>query len=571
MKGVRDETIKKTKLILKSYSKAQFGLLLAGILLGVALGLLPVDYTADHVGSVLTTLTIVQASILGIVFSVSILGVQLIADRYSPRMMRLVTSDPVFIGTLALFSISTIFDLLLVLSLSSISPKVAIGGVAVAGGFAGAFGIGLKRSVDTILERSTPEGLLEAYANDITVDDYREKVRESKNSPNQHPLHDLHELSMAALSRHEWSTAQNGIEYTATISSRIIEAEFDRGNLTSGEDDLTRNYFRVPLTEHLPRTAHRAIETQEDDLVRESLSAIEMIGKTGIENDLPSITTDCASGLNSVFRETPSGTEGQVLRTKCLDAYRELLNELFERPAPNELITVLSLYNSQIRIWLRSDHEQWEYETHLGVFYQHCIPDGLAVYLDSTEEVFESVDVDWNSQFTPDDQPNAVHFIFSLLRYTFEINEYIFRYHDRNDEWPLLVTSFRDGLLKMCENSSEGPTGLTQLLVRYYVNTVYVASRLDSRDITSSWARFLVHSEDEFGGKTVVDQALKTSTTEGLIHRYQSFVGRLDRQRESQSTAKQLYQTVRGDTIEYSEWLMEFQKAVDTNREELKN
>ncbi len=571
MKGVRGETVEGVKMILKSYSRAQIGLLTAAILFASVLTVLPVEYNADQVGAVLTTLTIVQASILGIVFSVSILGVQLIANRYSPRMMTLVTSDPVFIGTLVLFSISAVFDLLFVLSLPTVSPSIAIAGIAVAGGLAGGFGIGLKRSVETILERSTAEGLLEAYANDITVDNFRDRVRESKSSPNQHPLHDLHELSMAALSRHEWSTAKNSIEYTTTITRRIIESEVDRGNLRPGEDDLARDFFRMPLREYLPRTAHRAIDTQENDLVREAISAIETIGKSGVENNRPSIMTDCASGLSSIFRETPDGPDGQMLRVECLDAYLTLVGELFEKPAPNELGTVLSLYNSRIRIWLSRDHPHWEYEDHLSRFYQRCIPEGLEAYLETTKTEFEPVGVDWGSQFTPDGKPDEVDFIFSLLRYTSEINVYIFRYHDRNDEWPLLVTSLREGLLESCESSSEGPVGLTRLLVRYYTDTAYVVSRLDSRNIVSSWTRSLVHSEDNFGGEEIVDQAVETSATEGLIHRYQSFVGRLNRQHESQSTAKQFYQAVAGDTKAYSEWLEEFQKGITASRREMKD
>jgi len=410
--------------------------------------------------------------------------------------------------------------------------------------------------------------LLEAYANDITVDDFREKVRESKNSLDQHPLYELHEMNMAALSRNEWLTVQNGIEYTATIYRRIIEAEAERGNLKPGEDDLAREFFHEPLTEYLPRTAHQAVERQEDDLVREALSAIETVGKTGIENDRPSITRVCASGLSAVFREIPDSTDGQGLRTACLDTYCGLIDDLFVKSASNALVTVLSLYNSRIRVWLRRDYPQWEYEDHLGMFYRRCLPDGLEVYLEANRAAFESVDVDWNSRSTPDGQPDAVDFVFRLCRYTFEINEYIFCYRDRNDEWPVLIASLRDSLLKLCESSREGPAGLTRLFVRYYVDTAYVVSRLDSRTITSSWAHHLVHAEGDFGGSAIVEEAFETAAREGLIHRYQSFVGRLDRQLESESTAKQFLRGVSGDTTAYDEWLAEFQEAVATKRED---
>ncbi len=561
-----EKTIENISQILRSYSRGQIWLIGTGVGLAGVLFLLPIDYSPDQVASVLTTLAIVQASILGIVFSVSLLGVQLIANRYSPRMMTLVTSDTIFRGTVVLFVVSTGFALFIVLALPNISPEWGLSGVAVAGGLAGAFGVGLIRSVETILQRSTPEGVLEAYSNDISVEKFRERVRESKDTLHQHPLYDLHDVSMSALSRHEWSTAKNGIRYTERISIQIIEAETERGNLDPTQDDLAHDFFRVPLEEYLPRTAHRAVDTQQDDLAKEAISAIQAIGSKGVENGRAHIAEDSVSGLRSIFRETLEKSDGQILRVKCLGAFATLFCNVSEKPAPRELKRVLSSYSTVLRIWLGRDYAEWEYEEHLADFYRNQIALGLGAYLEETSDTLESVNIDWNAQSTADRHSDEIDTIYWILRYTFETSHHIFRYTDRNGEWPLYITSFRRGLLEICKRSMSGPEGLTKLLVRHYIDTAYIVSRLDSRDIASSWTRALV-AEDEIDD-AIVDDALEKCSSEGMLSQYQSFINRIDKQQDSESNTQKLRQVVTGRPKTYPEWLEEFTKEISSNRNE---
>jgi len=132
----------------------------------------------------------------------------------------------------------------------------------------------------------------------------------------------------------------------------------------------------------------------------------------------------------------------------------------------------------------------------------------------------------------------------------------------------VLIATLRSGLLEMCENSTEGPSELTEVLIRCYIDSAYIASQLDSRNITSSWANSLVHRANRFGGQAIVDEALKTCVSEGVIPQYQSYISRLERQQQSQSGVKQFYHEIAGGKKSYSEWLTEFEEAVADIRKE---
>lgn len=548
--------------ILKSYSTLQLSIIGAGFLLATLFAILPYQYNISEIGSVLTALAIIQASILGIVFSVSILGVQLIADRYSPRMMRLITSASVFRGLLILSSVSIGFDLWLALYAPSLSPAYGIAGVAIAGSLAVAVGIGLWQTVKTVIDRSTPNGILDAYANDITPAEFRESVRRSQHDLNQHPLHDLHELIMAALSRREWSTVKNGIKYTHEISTNIIEAESEGTKLRPQRDELAKQYFRDPLKEQLPRAAQRAHETEQKELASNAIEAIETIGKSGIDNNRPYVVTQGASGLGEIFREAPAGKSGQSIREGCLDACQSLLTDLMERPASTEIRTNWSLYTNLIRIWLIQGHDPWEYELHLRHIHRECLANGIETYLNYYGDYFDDIEVDWKSTTEPEDHIGVVKIFHRLIRSMVEVNFHIFNYIDNNEEWPIAPTQLQTGMYAICSASEKGPPKLTRTFLRYYIDSAYVVYRLDSEK-TARWARTLARLKSELENEDVVDEAMRKCAEKGMTPWYVQKRRRLEALQEPESTAQQFYQQLTDGNEDYAEWLESFSGEVD--------
>lgn len=192
MPWLQNRTIDSIRELVQSYSRWESGVIGCGFILGGLILVLPLNYQTAQANRVLSTLATTQASVLAIVFSVSILGVQLVATRYSARMMTLITSSTAFHGTLLLLFVSIGYDLLLLLQLPVLTAQDAIAGLAIAAGLAISSGFALTRYVRTTLELSSPEGLLSAYADDITLESYRSAVIESRETVGAfHPMHEL--------------------------------------------------------------------------------------------------------------------------------------------------------------------------------------------------------------------------------------------------------------------------------------------------------------------------------------------------------------------------------------------
>ncbi|WP_411967894.1 DUF2254 family protein [Haloferax sp. YSSS75] len=565
---VQDQDWKWFLRIVQSYSVWEWRLVIVGVIGALFFLVAPLEYDVSNANQVLSTLATAQASLLAIVFSVSILGVQLIANRYSARMTKLITSSAAFQATLVLLFASVAFDLFLLFNLPTIPSQYTISGISIAAGLALASGVTLNRHVNSILARSTPEGILEAYEESVSVEDFREAVSKSVDSFDQHPLHELHELVMSALSRHEWATAKNGIRYTNRISVRIIEQEAARGNLWSTKDDLSHKYFRTPLEEYLPRTAKEATSSEEIDLAEDAIKTISDIGQAGISSHRAYIASQAVSGLTSTFQDTQDNQEGHRLRVAVLDSCRTLLVEALEKPAPHMVSSILSMYRGRIRVWLIKDYDKWTYRHHLRDFYDRGIAIGLDLYLQHYGEYLTDCTIDWSSRNNPESSNNVTNVIFYLRRYSIETTLNIFRYIERNDEWPILMTGLRDGWKEICKKSAEHEVdGITRIFIRHYIDIAYIVYRLD-REKASTWSGEVAHLKGEIPNGSIVDEALSESRREGMTSRLDEFVSVLNRIQEPESTPKKFIREVTDDTQEYSEWIKSFQREIQSTYEE---
>lgn len=325
------------------------------------LWVLPLSYDISQAGRFLVALVTAQASIVAIVFSVSILGVQLVANRYSSRMVTFITSSVTFQRTLLFLGISIGVDLLLLLQLPVLSQRTTMAGLAVVSGLAVASGFTLVQYVETTLKRSTPEGLLTAYAANITPQTFRKEVSSSReNGGDLHPMHELQSVIMSGLSNGEWATAENGLLEFRKVSIRMIESLSAEGHLHR-TDDVSRYYFKDPIEEYLPRITTQALDDGEADIAQQAVKSMGDIAEAGLEQYFPLILSPTASGLSRVIRNAPSGKEGDSIRGDCLGVYSRLVVQAGERPAPSDIGTLTSIYASQFRVLLRSDREPWVY------------------------------------------------------------------------------------------------------------------------------------------------------------------------------------------------------------------
>lgn len=144
----------------------------------------------------LSTLAGAQASVIAIVFAVTALGVQLIASRYTPRLISLFSRAPTLRFTLVIFALSIGFDLCLLYFAAEVPVRLQTGLVYAAAGLAIAAIVALYEFVQVALQRGTPEGIMAAFTTTLTPERYTHQVEQmaQSGSTEVHPLHPLYSM-----------------------------------------------------------------------------------------------------------------------------------------------------------------------------------------------------------------------------------------------------------------------------------------------------------------------------------------------------------------------------------------
>lgn len=163
----------------------------------------------DNLRLFLSALATVQTTLIGIVFAVTILGIQIISDRYSSRMMSIFYSHPVFMAALGSFLLSIGLDLgLLFWFPNAANPwftMLLYGSIGIAAGTAVMFVLFIR----TILRLSRPEGILKAYGHTMTPFRFVRRSRKSM-SPDTGPPHPMYELYTMGLAGDRGRGFRNG-------------------------------------------------------------------------------------------------------------------------------------------------------------------------------------------------------------------------------------------------------------------------------------------------------------------------------------------------------------------------
>lgn len=241
---------------------------------GFALGYL-VEFSTvpENTRLFLSALVGAQAGVLAIVFSVTVIGIQLIATRYSPRMISLFTDSPIFIYSFALFVFSIAVDLALLFSVPESPWRIHRAGVVAASGLGVTAAVTLFVFVRTAIQQSTPDGAIDAFISGMTTEKYLSQVKQSveNDSETAHPMHPLYNLTMNALSGSERVTAEKALqEYGDLVQDTL--ADLENQDAFSQEDrKVVKQLFEPGFKEHLHDIALHAEEKEENQIVGDAV------------------------------------------------------------------------------------------------------------------------------------------------------------------------------------------------------------------------------------------------------------------------------------------------------------
>lgn len=536
------------------------------ILAGTIGWLFPIGFTPSSARLFLTALVGAQASVLAIVFSVTLLGIQLATMRYATRMIHLFVESAIFRFTLFVFLISIAVDLITLYNMPSTTTRPAVATLFFASGLGVVTAVSLTTFIPRILQLGTPDGLVDEFESRLPPQEYQKRSRKYCQSGVQadHPLQPLHTLVMAALSRREWATAERGLHgFRSILTGTIIELS-QSGELPSqNRDPIVNAMFELPLQDFLSEITVHAMENDERELARQAMDIQGEIGRIALEENRRFIAPHAVRGLRNTVLDTPATMNGSPVYQHAFRNLGDISEEVAKRPDPYELRTVLRTIDHTADVVLRRDAEHWVFEGFLLRYFDGTLPRIQETLLEYYGDYLRDVEIDWTQQRADDDLANRHLFeAFYTWRELFiNTSRRIIAFREHNGEYPMTYGNFFSAWRRVCKEPIEaGVDEFGLVLIKIMIEMAYFCSHIDG-DSRDTWASRLADLNNE-GEEDIVQRAfdeLHSSGPTGLVY-YP-----IDEQVNEDSTG--LIEAIRSRSNrsnQFQGWVTEFGEYVST-------
>lgn len=409
---------------------------------------------------VLSALISGQASILAIVFSVTVIGVQLVATRYSPRMISLFTRAPILVFTFSLFIFSIAVDIGLLYNVPSASHRLHTAGSYSAIGLSLASVIALFVFIQAAIRQSTPEGIIDAFVKDLTPDKYLSQIERMVEDElrNVHPLQPLYSMVMEALSNRRRATAEIALRNYGNHSRGLFEEFQERESFEKEESRVSRDLFKPILEEQLPRIVLHAEEQDESHIVGEATDWIYKLGDAGLELSEPTVSRQAVNGLTDVIIHAPIDSGDYISSDTAWRKLGALLEDAAEYPRPQ------IVWAASSTIMHRGPQMLWR--AHDGRRFQHSMTDlyekikmSHRSLLDQFGKQIAEIDIEWRYDSMPVDIKNKkqIECVHRLRKGLFRTTEAFVGYYLEEGDYPITEGNFKGSWQDICVNASNSP------------------------------------------------------------------------------------------------------------------
>ncbi len=273
----------------------------------------------EQVVSILNTLARVQAAIFAIVFSVIILGVQLSASRYSPRLASEFHKDSGYRWTVGVFAASIGFSIIAVFAVPLFSESTIV--------ILPVVGIGLGilsfwtlwDFVNDTLEKTTPEGILRTIDANLTPTAIVDQAHESANDSLQRdPFLTLVSVIRSILEEGDRVVATQGLsiieDRVANLFEETPNEEFEEGEPV---DESVEHLF----TSQVPTLLEESLDEGLTEIAIKVTDVVENIGDSSIDEQLERPHEHLLRGHIELIDQV----ENERVRDKVIDVSRSLL------------------------------------------------------------------------------------------------------------------------------------------------------------------------------------------------------------------------------------------------------
>lgn len=277
---------------------------------------------------ILTTLASTQAAIFAIVFSIVILGVQLSASRYSPRLVSLFRNNSAYKFIIGLFFVSIGLDTLGLYLFSGQSTILYEIYLSAAGAFAvGSLAI-LYLFVDQTLHLSMPEGLLSRIRDQLSPKWTIQQAQKSQeDSLQRDPYQLLVSTIDSAIEERDTLTVNQGLD---VISDRLTDLLTSTSLETANEASAVHGSVKNLCMNRLPGLIEHTTEKSQANESKSVIECIDDIGKAGINEEIEWAAKYSSQGLSKPVGSLGFSKPEDSVRKEAIDTNRTLLTQTAE-------------------------------------------------------------------------------------------------------------------------------------------------------------------------------------------------------------------------------------------------
>ncbi|WP_230455318.1 DUF2254 family protein [Halorubrum sp. BV1] len=526
----------------------------------------------DNIRALLTTLATAEASVLAIVFSVTVVALQLVVTRYSARLTSLFVKEPLFRTTFALFVGAIAFNLVVVYLLPIQNSRLLNAVVGIAFALAAVSTFALYQFIQLMIQRSSPDDLISVLVErELAPDEYLPTTATEFTELEVHPIRPLYRTIARAIELGEYQTAEQGIDGLRTVLTRTfeyLESEHTKEDAAQYASAVSTEI----LTEYVPPILEQAYTHEQYDLVSDAVDDVEAVALDGLNHGFTDVTEDAAEGLGDAFDAAPLTWEGNRLRSPVKESLLELTKATASDAEYTTFLAVSHHLDHQMAVLLRRRPDANVTDRLVGDYYSREVGEIFEVLVDRYGDDVQDQDINWIS---PTDGrkwtlPDGAEPLRHVWREYVSFTQTVLRYRVSEGEYPFVEGSIDDGWKRITESAADA--GIDGLATLCCITTIQLAYRVDQLENgrLGMWTNNLGLLRRDYD-PTIVDRAfalLKAGEQpEGRNISVRTFDPTSDDTDEG--FIERVFGTEEEDTP-FEEWLVEFEEDVHERTEYLR-
>jgi len=526
----------------------------------------------ESIRALLTTLATAEASVLAIVFSVTVVALQLVVTRYSARLTSLFVKEPLFRTTFALFVGAIAFNLIVVYLLPIQNDRLMNGAVGIAFALAAVSTFALYQFIQLMIQRSSPDDLISVLVErELAPDEYLPATATEFNAIEVHPIRPLYRTISRAIELGEYQTAEQGIDGLRTVLTRMfeyLESEYS-------EEDAAQYASAVStevLIEYVPPILEQSYTHEQYDLLSDAVDDVEAVTLNGLERSFTDVTEDAAEALGDAFDGAPLTWEGNRLRIPVKESLLELTKATASDTDYSTFRAVFHPLNFQMKLLLRRRPDSNVTHHVVGDYYSREIVEIFEALVERYGPTVQDQDINWifpteGRKWTlPDEAEPLRHCWREYASFT----ETVLQYRVSEKEYPFVEGSIDDGWKRITQSAADA--GIDDLATLCCMTTIQLAYRVDQLEDgrLGMWTNNLGLLRRDYD-PSIVDKAFELLKAGEQPEGQNISVRTVDPTSTDadQGFIERILNTDDEDTT-FEEWLLQFEKDVDGRTESLR-